>query len=148
MKIHCVHCDQRIAIPEEYFGTIVTCPACQGGLKLPPLPGSAKEERPLVKLDPRLERFRTRFQKNGFRIDDASNSEDFPFLFNASKVRFEVMDTPNFLEEFFIFKEFPILDLQIKRGDHFGLPKAFRHLVQNDSPHGLPRLSPPYRFAT
>ncbi len=52
-----------------------------------------------------IEKLKARFIEDGFRINDPENTDNFPFLYSTSKVRFDIVGLPIFLEEFFIFKE-------------------------------------------
>ena len=56
--------------------------------------------------DLRIGQLKARFSNNGFRVNDAGNTRNFPFQYSASKVRFDYVGTPVFLEEFFIFQAF------------------------------------------
>lgn len=57
-----------------------------------------------VPLHPRIAQLKERFNRNGFRVNDASNTPEFPFHYSASKVRFDFVGYPTFVEEFFIFQ--------------------------------------------
>jgi hypothetical protein len=50
------------------------------------------------------------FRQEEFRITDSGGSPDVPFVLAASKVRFDFVGAPTFLEEFFIFQEFDQLE--------------------------------------
>jgi hypothetical protein len=53
---------------------------------------------------------RRHFTQEEFRITESPGDPDFPFTLAASKVRFDIVGFPVFLEEFFIFHEIPQLE--------------------------------------
>lgn len=57
-------------------------------------------------MERRISKLKRRFQKDGFRISDASNAHGFPFLYCASALRFGRVGMPTFLEEYYLFGEF------------------------------------------
>jgi hypothetical protein len=57
-------------------------------------------------MNERIAELKRRFAEEGFRVDDASGTPGFPFLYSASAVRFGYVGIPTFLEMFFVFEEF------------------------------------------
>ncbi len=45
MKIPCPHCNQRIAVPVEYYGTQAACPTCGGEFLVPEVEGIDRAKR-------------------------------------------------------------------------------------------------------
>ena len=85
---------------------------------------------------------RRHFEGEGFRILDGDGSAELPFSMSASKVRFDVVGVPCFLEEFFIFQDAPRLDTRFM--ESFGTD-AFDWALANENElpdsAGLPKAA-------
>src|SRR5512138_2707025 len=52
IKFACPHCQQHIEAPEGYAGTEISCPACQGGMRVPGTPAAAAAPRATIAAPP------------------------------------------------------------------------------------------------
>lgn len=75
-------------------------------MQIDPKPKASAAHRGSETLPPRIAELKARFITKGFRVNDARNTPGFPFQYSASKVRFDYVGFPTFVEEFFIFHGF------------------------------------------